>query len=108
VALWITQSWRPESSLDRVALLPFDLVALWALGLLWIYAQLAGLPKGSIAILATSALLSLWWLTTEPGIQAVAAITATAMLAMASIGVITLRWLAQRRWCNGDLPRAAT
>ncbi len=87
-------------------------MSLWSLGTLAIYAQFAGWPKWPVAMIAAGMLILLWWLTslpeTTPRQGAVTGLAATTLLIAAAVTHIVLRWQAQRRWCEGDFPRAVT
>ncbi len=113
VVLWLAQPKQPDSTLHLLSAGHFQLLALWVAGLFAIYTQLAGLPKWPIATLAATVLVYVLWVVNEPadqvGMTDTAQVLAAVVLMIAlTIATVALRWLAQRRWSNGDLPRAVT
>ncbi len=113
VVLWLAQQNQPDPSQFLMTEAYFQLLALWVAGLFAISTQLAGWPKWPVAVLAATVLFYAWWVTNEPAdrvglndaTQVMAAVGLVIGLTMATVA---LRWLAQRRWCNGDLPRSFT
>jgi hypothetical protein len=110
--LWFTQSWRTDPLIDQVGLANVHLLCLWITGLFAIYAQLARWPKWLVAVLAAATLVIVWWLTavalrthTEKPLEVLLGI---GLVITVPIAWIALRWQAQRRWREGDFPRAIT
>lgn len=113
VVLWLAQPSQPDASPYQVSEAYLQLLALWLAGLFAINTQLASLPKWPIATLAATVLFYAWWVVNEtPGrvglTDAAQVMVAFVLMIVLTIATLALRWLAQRRWCMGDLPRAVT
>jgi hypothetical protein len=111
-ALWFAQSWRTGTISDQVALANVHLMSLWIVGLFAIYGQLARWPKWLVAVLAAATLVFVWWLTawglrSHPG-KPLEVLWGTGLIMTVPVAWIALRWQAQRRWREGDFPRAIT
>lgn len=110
-AVWLAVLWllipvHVQDASDKLPVVIFQVQQLMALGWFTVYAQLARLPKWTIATAAAGLLMLIWWLTALAGTRGilVGVLLSIGML----VASILFRTLARFRWLYGDIPRLPT